>query len=257
MGEARRIVRPLVVAALAVALAAALQTGGAHADQQIVGGSRASTTQYPYAVYLANSDGFQFCGGTLVAPDKVITAAHCLIDESAADLRVVAGRDDKNSNTGTVSAVTRAWVHPRFTGVRGGSDIAVLTLAKRLRYRSAAVAGADDGQLYQAGASGTILGWGRTTEAGSSSRYLLAATVPVVADADCRQSYADFSPDSMVCAGFRDGGVDTCQGDSGGPLIVAGTLVGIASWGDGCARPHKYGVYTRVASYSKVLADQL
>jgi trypsin len=258
MGEIRSIVRPLAAAGLAVALVVALQAGGAHAGEQIIGGTRASTAQHPYVVYLAKSDGFQFCGGTLIGAVTVVTAAHCVVDQSATDLRVVAGRDDKhNSNTGVVVAVKRMWVHPNFTHVRGGSDIAVLTVSKRLRYRPAPVAGPGDTQLYQAGKSSTILGWGRTTEGGSTSRYLLAAAVPVVSDADCRHAYADYSPNSMVCAGFSEGGVDTCQGDSGGPMMVDGKLVGIASWGDGCARPGRYGVYTRVASYAGILADHL
>jgi secreted trypsin-like serine protease len=102
-----------------------------------------------------------------------------------------------------------------------------------------------------------VLGWGRVAEGGPPSRYLMAATVPVVADADCATAYTRFSADSMVCAGYPQGGVDTCQGDSGGPMIAAGLLVGIASWGDGCARPGKPGVYTRVARYADLIAQQL
>src|SRR5207249_7825654 len=99
--------------------------------------------------------------------------------------------------------------------------------------------------------------WGRTRENGPTSRYLRAASVPIVADAACAGAYQPFSPTAMVCAGYPDGGVDACQGDSGGPMVVGTVLVGIASWGDGCARPGKYGVYTRVASYAALIARQL
>jgi trypsin len=260
MGEARRIrrtIKPLAAASLAVLVAVATQAGGAHADEQIVGGSRVSTAQHPYMVYLAHPDGFQFCGGTLVTEAKVVTAAHCVVDAAPASIRVVAGRDDKRSSAGVVAGVARIWVHPDFTHVRSGADIAVLTLTKRLRFRPAAVAGPGATELYRPGTPGTILGWGRTSEGGNTSRYLLGASVPVVSDADCTGAYPDYSPSSMVCAGYHQGGVDACQGDSGGPMLVGSVLVGIASWGDGCARPYKYGVYTRVASYAGEVTAQL
>jgi secreted trypsin-like serine protease len=247
--------RLLPALGLAFVIVFALLSGGAHADQRVVGGTRVSTADHPYAVFLTTASGFQFCGGTLVSPRKVVTAAHCAVGQGRADIRVVAGRDDKQSDAGVVVKVIGVWVHPDFTGVRSGADVAVLTLAARVSYRPAAIA--TDQRPYRPGTPATVLGWGRTSEGGQASRYLLGATVPVVADPDCARAYPDFAPTSMVCAGFPGGGVDTCQGDSGGPMIVSDTLVGIASWGDGCARPNKPGVYTRVATYASVIAEQL
>jgi len=255
MREPARVIRLLVAAALAVAIAFATQAGGAHADQQIVGGSQVSTAQYGYAVFLTDPNGFQFCGGTLVTHLKVVTAAHCVTGEKPANLRVVAGRDDKKSNAGVTVKVARVWVNPDFTGVESGSDVAVLTLATRIAYPTAAIA--TDQAVYRPGTQSTILGWGRVYENGPTSRYLLAATVPVVSDPDCALAYQHFSATSMVCAGYRQGGVDACQGDSGGPMLIGSTLVGIASWGDGCARSGKFGVYTRVASYAPLILNQL
>jgi hypothetical protein len=148
-------------------------------------------------------------------------------------------------------------VHPDYREVSSGADVAVLTLAVRLPYRPAPLARPTEPQLYQPGTASTIMGWGRTREGGPASRYLLAATVGVIADADCAQAYAQFSASSMVCAGYSVGGVDACQGDSGGPMVVAGRLVGIASWGEGCARRGKPGVYTRVAAYANLIGGQL
>jgi len=255
MREAPRLVRLMLAAALAIALAVAFQAGGAHAAPRIVGGTPASTAQYPYAVFLTDANGFQFCGGTLVTRFKVVTAAHCMAGTQPANLRVVAGRDDKKSNAGVVVKVTRIWVNPDFTDVEAGADVAVLTLASRLDFPTATVAASQ--AVYQPGTLSTILGWGRIYEDGPTSRYLLAATVPVVADADCSVAYQHFSARSMVCAGFPKGGVDACQGDSGGPMLIGSTLVGIASWGDGCARPGRYGVYTRVASYADLIFNHL
>ncbi len=84
---------------------------------------------------------------------------------------------------------------------------------------------------------------------------LQKATVPIVSDAKCAAAYGtSFDAATMVCAGYDQGGTDTCQGDSGGPLVVAGKLAGITSWGEGCARPGKYGVYTRVSAVSSFIA---
>jgi trypsin len=98
----------------------------------------------------------------------------------------------------------------------------------------------------------TIAGWGTTSEGGDTPDTLQEAQVPITTDAYCGGAYSDFDPQTMVCAGFPQGGVDTCQGDSGGPLFghtAAGALrvVGATSFGDGCARPGKPGVYARVA----------
>jgi secreted trypsin-like serine protease len=226
---------------------------------EIVGGERANIADYPFAVYLATSDGFQFCGGTLAAPDKVITAAHCATGQQPAAVFVVAGREDKQSTTaGTESAVSSIWVHPKYTDALAGYDVAVLTLAKRLNtYRPIPFAGSQEEELYKEKTSTTILGWGRTRSGGPVSRYLLKATVPVVSDYDCGQAYSAYDPNSMVCAGYPQGGTDGCQGDSGGPMVAGGYLIGISSWGEGCGLPNKPGVYTRVAAYAQELGQQI
>jgi len=96
----------LSMACVSVAEAAPAPTADGEFGTQIVGGTRASTSTYPWVVYLATSSGFQYCGGTLVAPNKVVTAAHCTVGDAASAVRVVAGRDDKNSTAGTVARVT-------------------------------------------------------------------------------------------------------------------------------------------------------
>ena len=225
---------------------------------RIVGGERASISDYPYAVYLTDPSGFQFCGGTLVKPDKVVTAAHCAANHKAGSFAVVSGREDKQSTTtGTVDEVDAVWVHPQFTSVVGGYDVAVLTLHDKLAAPPLKLPAPEQTTLYQAGTKGTIVGWGRTSDGGEPSQFLLKATVPMTTDADCTKAYTGYQPAAMVCAGLPEGGVDTCQGDSGGPLIVDGTLAGISSWGEGCAQAGKPGVYTRVQAYSKEIAEQL
>ena len=257
MGGTSRVTRLLLAAFLAATGAVAVGTGQAGADQQIVGGQRASIADHSYTVYLTSVDGFQYCGGTLVAASKVVTAAHCTIGKEASEIVVVAGREDKESDAGTTSTVRTVWNHPDFTDVRYGADVAVLTLDQQLPYESLEWAKPDDVGLYHPGLDGLILGWGRTASNGAPSRFLLKASVPLVADADCLAAYSAYQATSMVCAGVPEGGVDSCQGDSGGPLIVKGVLVGITSWGEGCAEPGKPGVYTRVAAYAKEIEAQI
>ncbi|GAB1514584.1 S1 family peptidase [Actinophytocola sp. KF-1] len=259
MGATSRVTRLLLAAALAsAAVAVGLTQANADQDnQQIVGGDRASIADHPYVVYLTTADGFQFCGGTLVDDNKVVTAAHCTVGKQPDDVQVVAGREDKESTAGTVSAVKEIWVHPDFTDVRSGSDVSVLTLTERLPYQSLDLPRGDDADLYKTGQPGLILGWGRVAADGQPSRYLLKASVPVMADPDCTKAYPAYKAQAMVCAGVPQGGVDSCQGDSGGPLIVDGKLAGITSWGEGCAAAGKPGVYTRLAAYRDVLEDQV
>jgi trypsin len=251
-----RGVRLLFAGALAVATAAIGLTH-AGADQQIVGGSRASIADHPYVVYLTTPDGFQFCGGTLVDDNKVVTAAHCTAGKEPSAIAVVAGREDKESGAGVTSAVRAIWVHPQFTDVRSGADVSVLTLEDRLPYETLPLAEKENTALYAAGQPGLILGWGRTAADGQPSRYLLQASVPLMTDPDCLKSYSAYKAEAMVCAGVPQGGVDSCQGDSGGPLIVAGRLAGVTSWGEGCAAPGKPGVYTRLGAYADVLEEQV
>jgi len=219
---------------------------------RVVGGAQASTSDHPWAVYLADASGFQFCGGTLVAPTKVLTAAHCMSSTPATQMTVVAGRDDKQSRDGSSTPVSKAWVSPDFQSVGRGLDVAVLTLATPVQRTPLRIAGPADAATYREGVAAQIVGWGTTQESGAASRFLQTATVPLRADDYCRTGDPDFDPTLLTCAGYDEGGVDTCQGDSGGPLFgttSTGALkvLGATSFGEGCARPGKPGVYARVA----------
>lgn len=252
----------MVTAALVVATvsapAASARTGidpaPAGAEPRIVGGEQVTTNEYPYAVYLVNDDGFQFCGAVLIDADSVLTAAHCAQAVEPDELAVVTGRIDKRTDAGMRVDVTDVWVHPDFEVPWRGDDVAVLTLRHAVPYRAAEVASADDAKLYEPGNMATVVGWGRISEGGARSHVLREAQVPLVSDAECGETFAAYEPGSMVCAGFEDGGVDACQGDSGGPLLVGDRVVGIVSWGRGCARPDTPGIYTRVSAYAEQIA---
>jgi trypsin len=232
----------------------------ASADMQpmIVGGSRVSIEDYRYTVFLTDPAGYQFCGGALVAATKVVTAAHCMSGRSTANTRVVWDREDKYGSAGTVSTVSRIWIHPGYSSSVRGADVSVVTLDTSFPGPYLPIASTYDTALYGPGTQATILGWGATTPGGNSSRYLLKATVPITTDAACRAAYGNaYLPSAMVCAGYQNGGTDSCQGDSGGPLISGGKLIGDTSWGRGCALAGYPGVYGRIATYSDLLTAQL
>ncbi|MBB4910462.1 S1 family peptidase [Actinophytocola algeriensis] len=265
MAEARRLLRLIGVAAAALATAGIAGTATAAADDvtpMIIGGEETTIEENPFAVALTTPDGFQFCGGTIVAPNKVLTAAHCTEGSSPADIQVVAGQTSLSAGGGTTAGVTDIWIHPAWNSSALQNDASVLTLDASLTETPIAIAGPDDSALYAEGANSTVLGWG-TTESGSTSDTLRKVDVPVVSDAACTESYADqYDAASMVCAGLAEGGKDSCQGDSGGPLVgvaADGTrkLIGIVSWGQGCAEPGYYGVYGRVSAFYDELSGQI
>ncbi|GAB2821101.1 serine protease [Lentzea nigeriaca] len=234
-----------------IAAVIALVSGASTADA-IVGGTPARVADTPWVVAITTTDGQLICGGALVAPDKVMTAAHCATlkgvlgrnQRPAEQLRVIAGRTDlRDSSGGIEAAVAAVWRHPDYREVTQGDDVAVLTLARALPYRTVA--------LGEVGDEGVVLGWGRTAETSPPAMTLRKVTVPILSDSECVLMEPDYRPGAMLCAGR--GGRDACTGDSGGPLVVRGRLAGIVSFGRGCARADEPGVYTRLAHYRSML----
>lgn len=270
MGHSSRRMWPLVGILGSVVLSSAFtttaatdvpagQTGTTEKAPPIVGGQPASIAEHPWVVYLAEDQGTrQFCGGTVAKPDKIVTAAHCVQDRQAQDIDVVAGREDTQTQDGTVAKVADIWVHPDFQSPQTGADVAVLTLDHQLDQQPLQLASKQDTALYEPGTKATVLGWGATEEGGSPSTVLRKVDVPISSDQDCSRAYgSEFVQEAMVCAGVPEGGADACQGDSGGPLVAGDRLVGIVSFGQGCARPETPGVYTRVATYEQEVRAQL
>ncbi|MEZ0089639.1 trypsin-like serine protease [Streptacidiphilus sp. EB129] len=276
-GEPRgRRRRALLVLLATLPVAVGSLPGPAYAALRIIGGGATSTEQHPWMVALASratygdSRSGQFCGGTLVSPTKVVTAAHCLYDESTLhrydrpDLRVLVGRSDLTGSAGSEVPVSRVWVDPDYDMNTNMWDVAVLTLAVPQPDRAVLpMVGQGETAPYLPGTMATVYGWGDIHGNGDYPATLHAVQLPMVADATCAQDYTGapdgtFRAGAMVCAGNQNtGGRDACQGDSGGPLVVAGRLVGLVSWGTGCAEPGHPGVYSRLAAMANAVRDQL
>ena len=162
------------------------------------------------------------------------------------DVRIGSYKDGDGERVPVSSVVA----HPNYN-LSAGYDISLLRLSRNSTKPPVKVAGAGDSALWSAGTMENIVGWGVTEEDGSGPAILQEAQVPVTTDSYCGKAYSDFDARTMLCAGFPEGGVDTCQGDSGGPMFGgSGTglrVVGSTSFGEGCARPGKPGVYGRVA----------
>jgi secreted trypsin-like serine protease len=242
--------------ALAAAVAAlALTPASASA---IVGGHDAAAGAYPSIAEVHLGKGF-LCTGTLIAPDWVLTAGHCgsitgagvaspaAWPAAAIDVRI----GGHTSGSGELVPVQQVIVEPDYLAT-SGHDISLIHLARNSTQAPVKVAGDPEGALWSAGTSEKIVGWGTTSEGGDLPNTLQEASVPITTDAYCGKAYSDFEQATMVCAGYPQGGVDTCQGDSGGPMFGTTALgelkvVGATSFGEGCARPGKPGVYARVA----------
>jgi len=272
-GRVARVAVPVAMGIAAATVVAAPRAGAAASSgpERIYNGTQVrDDTRYPWvAALLRGSEPdpwrAQFCGGTLVDPAVVVTAAHCGDDASAADVEVAVGRRALSGITANERrTVAEIIVHPAYDPTTIENDIALLHLAAPVPPTTASpirLAAAADIKDRRAGLA---LGWGRLEDTTYPDgmrqgrvKIIGGPTTPTCRDYPA----AMFVSTTMVCAagGGARFGVGPCYGDSGGPLVIrvrgAWVLAGITSWGIGCARYEHPGVYTRVPAFASFVTE--
>ncbi|XP_053546024.1 transmembrane protease serine 4-like [Bombina bombina] len=222
---------------------------------RIVGGTTTTIDKWPWQVSLQYM-GQHTCGGSILNQRWILTAAHCFpkIQQQVDRWRVQYGVTTLTFTF--AAAVDKIFLHSQYILERKPYDIALIKLKSDLRFSESAkpVCLPGSNMIVPDNAQLWVTGWGHTSEGGVLASQLQEVAINKIPTALCNIEYNNQIVESMLCAGRLSGGFDTCQGDSGGPLVMSGdssswVQVGIVSWGDGCGRKNKAGVYTSVPWY--------
>lgn len=243
---------------------------------RVINGSEAPEGEFPFMAALVptgqSARQYQYCGATVISPEYVMTAAHCVtggpqITIAPEYVEVVLGSTSLSSPDLRRLAVKSIVAHPQFNDITLENDVALLKLAEPIDVPPVRLATAQESDLYEAGRDATVVGWGKTNPLYNiMPDHLRMGAVPMIDDVTCEENNGRWvEPASMVCAGKLStssnitDGVDACNGDSGGPLLVKKdgewVQVGIVSWGFECASPLTFGVYSRVAALQEWVAS--
>ncbi|MBN3303546.1 coagulation factor VII [Amia ocellicauda] len=230
-----------------------------HFSPRIVKGVVCPKGECPWQALLQIS-GVYLCGGIVIDTIWVLTAAHCVHQISKYRMMVILGEHIRNVEEGTeqLKVVEKIIVHEDYNATNADNDIALLQLNSSATYnqfvRPICLPTRQFTMLELATVRlSTVSGWGRLGESGPTAKVLQRIEIPRIKTQECRAKTKMTITNNMFCAGDFEGEKDSCMGDSGGPLVTkyknTWFLTGIVSWGQGCALPGYYGIYTRVSNY--------
>ncbi|XP_030641168.1 suppressor of tumorigenicity 14 protein homolog [Chanos chanos] len=237
---------------------------------RIVGGQDADVGEWPWQVSLHFRTSGHVCGASIISPKWLLSAAHCFISSDPAykvesNWQTYSGMQDQFKQENVQRrAVKKIIAHPNYNQMTFDYDIALLELSEPLQFNNLAspVCLPASSHVFPAGMPCWVTGWGTLREGGRLAQVLQKAQVKIINDTVCNVVTEGQVTSRMLCSGFLAGGVDACQGDSGGPLVCQSEAnkwfqAGIVSWGEGCARRNKPGVYTRVTKMREWIDNQM
>ncbi|XP_023053763.2 serine protease 27 [Piliocolobus tephrosceles] len=247
---------------------AATACGHTRMLNRMVGGQDAQEGEWPWQVSIQRN-GSHFCGGSLIAERWVLTAAHCFPNTSETSLyQVLLGARQlvQPGPHAVYARVRRVESNPLYQGMASSADVALVELEAPVPFTNyiLPVCLPDPSVIFETGMNCWVTGWGSSSEQDylPNPRILQKLAVPIIDTPKCNLLYskdAEFGyqpktiKNDMLCAGFEEGKKDACKGDSGGPLVClvgqSWLQAGVISWGEGCARQNRPGVYIRVTAH--------